>query len=94
MAVVGWLARWLGSRLESWARLALVCTLSVPVVVEPQIKSFEGGERHVAMVRILASLEMGMARTLGSSNLCLAVGTYAQGTGDSHAGRPGSDARK
>ena len=40
----GWLARRLGSRLGSWARLALVYTLLVPVVVEPQIKSFEGGE--------------------------------------------------
>jgi len=44
MAVGGWLARRLGSRLGSWARLALVYTLLVPVVVEPQIKSFEGGE--------------------------------------------------
>ena len=54
VAVVGWLARWLGS----WARLALVYTLLVPVVVEPPIKSFEGGEGHVAMVWILASLGM------------------------------------
>jgi len=34
-------ARWLGSRLGAWARLALVYTLSVPVVVEPQIKSLK-----------------------------------------------------
>jgi hypothetical protein len=83
--MVGWLAMWLGSRLGSWARLALVSTLLVPVVVKPQIKSFEGGERHVAMVRILASLEMGMAQIPAGSTLCLAVGTYTQGAGDSHA---------
>ena len=85
---MGWLARWLGSRLGSWLWLALVYTLLVPgvvEVVEPQIKAFEGGEGHVAIVRILASLEMGMARTLAGSTLCLAVGAYTQGTGDSHA---------
>jgi hypothetical protein len=42
-------------------QLALVCTLPVPVVVKPQIKHFKGGKKHVAVVRILASLEMGMA---------------------------------
>jgi hypothetical protein len=73
----------LGAWLGSWARLALVYTLLV--VIKPQIKRFEGGERHVAMVWILASLEMGMAQILASSTLCLAVGAYTQGTGDSHA---------
>ena len=72
MALVGWLER----RLGSWAPLALVCTLLVPLVVEPQTKFFEGGERHVAMVRILASL--GMARILGSDTLCLVAGTDTQ----------------
>ena len=53
------------------------------MVVEPRIKSVEGDERHVAMVQILASL--GMAQILASSALRLAVGTYAQSSGDSHA---------
>jgi hypothetical protein len=42
--MVGWLAKRLGSRLGPWARLALVCTLLVPVVVKPQIKHFKGGK--------------------------------------------------
>jgi len=59
--MMGWPERRPGSRLGSWSRLALFCTLLVPVVVEPPIKHFKGGRRHVAVVRILAPLEMGMA---------------------------------
>jgi hypothetical protein len=40
MAVVGWLARRLGSRQGSWARLALFYTVLVPVVVKLQTKYF------------------------------------------------------
>jgi hypothetical protein len=40
MAVVGWLARKLGSRQRSWARLALVYTVLVPLVVKLQAESF------------------------------------------------------
>ena len=85
LAMVGWSERRTETRLGSWSRLALVFTLLVPVVVEPSIKHVKGGRRHVAMVWILASLEMGMAQTLAGSTLRLAVGTYTQGTGDSHA---------
>jgi ABC-type Fe3+ transport system permease subunit len=48
----------------------------------------------MALVWMLAFLEMGMAWILGGDTLCLAVGIYSQGAGDSHVGRPGSDAGK
>ncbi len=46
----------------------------------------------MTLVWILESLEIGMARILGSDTLCLAMGTYTQGAGDSYARRASSDA--